>query len=567
MMKKELRVSPHRRMLGREEGIPWVWVTGGALVSVLLMIICLLGYIFSMGLSSLWPRDIYFFDAVTNESGEEVSYVGMYHRDSYLTAASVGTHQEPDEVPNLILYQANQDFAVPEFVYVSRRQLESAVKPREIWYVERLEWGPFVGRVKSLGKKDMKTMSQSTFALKSFAEFQAALALAHERREEWRAYQEDVIVPINHRLEKLRVELKKIRRQEAMGENVSQEWLERVLQETRKLTTAFEEKSVVLRKMQAEDESYTVTLEDIHGETKVIPVSSVVRAFQPNKLGFFGKIGVYAERLREFLMEEPREANTLGGVFPAIFGTVMMTLIMTIAVLPIGVMAAIYIREIAKQGVVVSVVRIAVGNLAGVPSIVYGIFGLGFFCYTIGATIDELFFQDKLPNPTFGTGGILWASLTLAILTLPVVIVSTEEALQAVPRSLREASYGCGATRLQTLLRIVIPKALPGIMTGLILAMARGMGEVAPLLVTGVVKLAPELPLDSFFPFVHLERSFMHLGFHIYDVGFQSRSAEVSRSMVFASTALLVGLVFVLNLIAIRVRSQLRKRFEGRGAF
>jgi phosphate transport system permease protein len=244
-----------------------------------------------------------------------------------------------------------------------------------------------------------------------------------------------------------------------------------------------------------------------------------------------------------------------------------MTLIMTIVVLPAGVMAAIYMREIARQGFLVSVVRVAVGNLAGVPSIVYGIFGLGFFCYGWGAQIDELFFRDKLPSPTFGTGGVLWASLTLALLTLPVVIVSTEEALQAVPRSLREGSYGCGATRLQTLMRVVIPRAMPGVMTGVILAMARGMGEVAPLLVTGVVKLAPQLPVDGDFPFFHLERSFMHLGFHIYDVGFQSRSAEVSRPMVFASTGLLVGLVFVLNLVAIRVRSRLRRRFEGRGAF
>ena len=263
----------------------------------------------------------------------------------------------------------------------------------------------------------------------------------------------------------------------------------------------------------------------------------------------------------EFLTAEPREANTEGGVLPAIFGTFVMTVLLAVAVAPFGIMAALYLREYAKQGRLVSLVRICVNNLAGVPSIVYGVFGLGFFAYILGGTIDQLFFPERLPNPTFGSGGLLWSSLTLAMLTVPVVIVSTEEALAAVPQSMREGSLACGASKWQTIKNIVLPKAMPGIMTGLILAMARGAGEVAPLMLVGVVKIAPSLPLDEFFPFLHLERSFMHLGFHIYDVGFQSRNSEAGKPMVFVTTLLLIALVAVMNATAIYIRNRLKRKY------
>jgi phosphate transport system permease protein len=249
-------------------------------------------------------------------------------------------------------------------------------------------------------------------------------------------------------------------------------------------------------------------------------------------------------------------------VAPAIFGTVIMTLMMSLAVVPLGVLAALYLHEYAKQGLMVSSVRVAVNNLAGVPSIVFGVFGLGFFCYFVGGTIDQLFFPERLPTPTFGGGGILWASLTLALLTVPVVIVATEEALAAVPDGVREASLACGATKFQTIWRVVLPAAIPGILTGTILAMARGAGEVAPLMITGVVKLAPELPVDHLAPFVHLERKFMHLGFHIYDVGFQSPNVEASKAMVYMTTILLLGIVVCLNLTAMQIRGRLREQFR-----
>jgi phosphate transport system permease protein len=278
-------------------------------------------------------------------------------------------------------------------------------------------------------------------------------------------------------------------------------------------------------------------------------------------MGKLATSGLYLHRLWSFVADNPRESNTEGGIFPAIFGTVMMVFLMSFAVAPFGVLAALYLREYAREGLVVRAVRIAVNNLAGVPSIVFGVFGLGFFVYVVGGTIDRLFFPEALPAPTFGTGGILWASVTLALLTVPVVIVATEEGLAAVPRVVREGSLAVGATKFETIWRVVIPAAAPGILTGMILAMARAAGEVAPLMIVGMVKLAPALPIDHRFPFVHLERKFMHLGFHIYDVGFQSPNVEATQPLVFATALLLVLVVMAMNLVAIVVRNRLRSRY------
>lgn len=315
-----------------------------------------------------------------------------------------------------------------------------------------------------------------------------------------------------------------------------------------------------VNKLVAEEKNATYVLQTLDGKRATLATAQVVRATRPNELGIFGKLGVYAARFGEFLWENPREANTEGGIFPVIIGTLIMTLLMCIAVVPFGVVAALYLREYAKQGPVVSAVRIAVNNLAGVPSIVFGIFGLGFFCVIAGGTIDSFFYPERLPSPTFGGGGIMWASFTLALMTVPVVIVATEEALLAVPSSQREASLACGASRFQTVWRVILPQAMPGILTGMILAMARGAGEVAPLMLVGAVKKAETLPVDGYAPFVHLERKFMHLGFHIYDVGFQSPDADSTKPLVFTTTLVLLALVAVLNIAAIRLRNKLRKR-------
>jgi phosphate transport system permease protein len=241
----------------------------------------------------------------------------------------------------------------------------------------------------------------------------------------------------------------------------------------------------------------------------------------------------------------------------------MMVFLMSFAVVPLGVLAALYLREYAKQGTLVRNVRIAVNNLAGVPSIVFGVFGLGFLVYTVGGNIDRLFFPEALPTPTFGTGGILWGALTLALLTVPVVIVATEEGLAAVPQIVRAGSLALGATKWETTWKVVLPAAAPGILTGVILAMARAAGEVAPLMIVGMVKLAPTLPIDGDFPFVHFERKFMHLGFHIYDVGFQSPNVDATKPLVFATALLLILVVTAMNLVAISIRNRLRRKYAG----
>ncbi|MCA9191065.1 MAG: ABC transporter permease subunit [Planctomycetales bacterium] len=317
---------------------------------------------------------------------------------------------------------------------------------------------------------------------------------------------------------------------------------------------------------------------------------------------------------------------------------VVMTVIMTIAVVPFGIMSALYLREYAKSGPLVSLIRISINNLAGVPSIVYGVFGFSFFCYMIGAFVDggaenadlsvfpkpiwfavlavaavagtsafligllsgvsnsakskdtswirrstfvlwllclaamvllifgnpffHGFYQASLPNPTFGKGGLLWGSLTLALLTLPVVIVATEEALAAVPNSLREGSLACGASKWQTIRRIVLPYARPGILTGAILAMARGAGEVAPLMLVGALPSAPDLPADSEFPFVHPSRTFMHLGYQIFTLGFQSQNSEAAKPMVYTCTLLLLAIIATLNISAILLRNRLKRKFQ-----
>ncbi len=325
-----------------------------------------------------------------------------------------------------------------------------------------------------------------------------------------------------------------------------------------------QELDATTERLRTENRAWTFEFTTADGQTVVLPVAQMVQAWQPNRLGFFGKLAVYGTRWQEFLTDDPREANSAGGVFPAIWGTVAMTLIMAVLVAPFGVLAALYLREYASGGPLTAAVRIAINNLAGVPSIVYGAFGLGFFCYGVGGRIDELFFQASIVadnQPTFGAGGLLWASLTLALLTLPVVIVATEEALAAVPKSMREGSYACGASKWQTIRRIVLPRALPGIMTGLILAMARGAGEVAPLMLVGVKKVALDLPIDGTFPFVHAEREFMHLAYLIYDVGFQSPNSQAAKPMVFTITFLLVAIIALLNIAAIFIRSRLKRRY------
>jgi phosphate transport system permease protein len=363
---------------------------------------------------------------------------------------------------------------------------------------------------------------------------------------------------INYALEKLRLKQRSLELKNAWNEQSAKEFADKKLA----YDMDYKNHQVELAGLYQEIRRDSLVATTESGAELAIPLSKIVDVYQPNKMGFFTKITHYFVKLGEFLSEDPREANTEGGIFPAIFGTIMMVMMMSVIVTPFGVIAAVYLREYAKQGFVTQLIRIAVNNLAGVPSIVYGVFGLGFFVYILGGNIDALFFPEASPAPVFGTPGLLWASITLALLTLPVVIVSTEEGLARVPRAIREGSLALGATKIETLWRTVLPMASPAMMTGLILAVARAAGEVAPLMLVGVVKLAPTLPLDGNYPFLHLDRKFMHLGFHIYDVGFQSPNVEAARPLVYATALLLVLVIIGLNLAAIIIRNHLREKYR-----
>jgi phosphate transport system permease protein len=431
--------------------------------------------------------------------------------------------------------------------------------------------------MESLGQGDPVGVAEvhrgAEAALAKFAEFHGQVRERWERRRE---HEKHDIGEVNHLQEEARLEVRKAElalekvHQGGGSDAAAKAELEEAKAEFEKVrATAEQEFARLTTEIQAinrENSRYRMVVKTpgagrIASQTVFEPLDHIVRLYPANHLSLAGKLGVYFGRWHEFLTDEPREANSEGGVFPAIFGTVAMTLIMSLLVVPFGVLAALYLREYAKPGLLVTIVRIAVNNLAGVPSIVFGVFGLGFFCYVMGGSIDDIFFAASLPNPTFGKGGLMWASLTLALLTLPVVIVATEEAVAAVPKSMREGSFACGASKWQTIQRIVLPRAMPGIITGMVLAIARGAGEVAPLMLVGAVKLAPELPVDGIFPFMHPERSFMHLGFHIFDVGFQSQNSEAAKPMVFTTTLLLIAIVALLNFAAIWLRSRLRRKF------
>ncbi|MCH8467590.1 MAG: phosphate ABC transporter permease PstA, partial [Roseinatronobacter sp.] len=439
-----------------------------------------------------------------------------------------------------------------DFRGVADFEVADISQPADFYYFERQVWGVFVGRIAGMQINGQPVAYDP-------AVFRREQVIARERFREIRRIERSEIGRINHQIERERLAQRRALLRD--GEEAAAATLAQSQARIAELQAEFEVLQARVNEIRAVDRGFRVTLEEVGGRTIEPEMSQIVRYFPANTLSVWDKARIYGSRWVEFVSAEPREANTQGGVLPAIFGTVAMTLLMVVFVAPFGVITALYLREYAKQGRITSIVRISVNNLAGVPSIVYGVFGLGFFAYTMGGTIDQLFYPENLPNPTFGKGGILWASLTLALLTVPVVIVATEEALAAVPRSMREGSLACGASKWQTIRYVVLPKALPGIMTGMILAMARGAGEVAPLMLVGVVKLAPALPIDSFYPFIHLDRSFMHLGFHIFDVGFQSRNSEAGKPMVFVTTLLLLTLIVIMNATAIIVRNRLKRKY------
>jgi phosphate transport system permease protein len=529
-----------------KSGDPFIWLTGGALAFSLVMVAGLVLLILWSGLGFFWPT------AVTRLVLADTSTIlgQIVEREAIpRPGAPVGT---PPQY-RLKVRQGNRDLYGADFIWVDEAQIVTRDEPPEAAVIERREWGNFYGFIKEV-RDHGQVVAQGPE--QGWAALQARLPEVTRVYDAIRRIETKEIGAINYAQEQIRLAL---RRLELQGIRAGPP-VQRLQRELDGLQTQYAEQAEALTRLRA-GLTASVVLSAARNMEKELPISQVVRAYRPNLMSFPEKLGFYATKLWEFVADDPRESNTEGGVFPAIFGTVMMVLIMSLAVTPLGVIAAFYLREYAKQGPFVSAVRIAVNNLAGVPSIVFGVFGVGFFIYFMGGTIDRLFFPESLPTPTFGTGGILWASLTLALLTVPVVIVATEEGLAAIPGGMREASLALGATKFETTIRVVLPSVMPSVLTGLILAMARAAGEVAPLMITGVVKLAPALPIDRFWPILHLERKFMHLGFHIYDVGFQSPNVDAARPMVFTTTMLLLVIVVVLNLTAITLRNRLRKKY------
>jgi len=528
-----------------KSGNAFIWLTGMTAGIGLLMIGGLIVLILANGLGIFWPRKV---EELTLKDGHKV--LGEIWNRERIPGAP------PNAAATRIRVKvANRDFYGLDFRWINEADIVSRRQPDSVFVLERLAWGNFFGYLTELSRSGeivAKGAAQTSLALAQ------PLAAAEEIAAQIQNLEKEVIGDINYGIEQRRLLIRGLSLQQNAQAASTQQKLE---SEIAALQEEYDQHENQLERLREQGYAYQLTLQTGDGRAKTMSLLEIVRAFQPNQMSWLEKTGLYASRTWEFFFDEPREANMEGGVFPAIFGTVLMVLVMSLAVVPLGVLTAIYMREYAKQGVFVRALRIAVNNLAGVPSIVFGIFGLGFFIYVVGGTIDKLFYPEALPTPTFGTGGILWAALTLALLTVPVVIVTTEEGLAAVPRAIREASLALGATKFETLWRVLIPSASPAILTGLILAMARAAGEVAPLMITGVVKLAPSLPLDSHFPYLHLERKFMHLGFHIYDVGFQSPNVEASLPMVYATTLLLILIVLVMNLAAIVLRNRLRKRF------
>ena len=566
MRRSESRASQGRGVVKRRSlghwlrgGAPGVWLSGGAVAIAVLMTLGLIGIIAVRGLAHFWPAEV--VQARYTPPGLEPRLVlgEVVEREAVpaarLQSAGMTLPAGSGETLTRELFKlGNRDLYGSDFVWLIGDWLQDRQTPADVLVLERREWGNFYGYALEV-REEGRQVAKGAAAV---PELQRRLLRTRDLSERLERLEKHDIGSVNHALERLRLEGRGLELDGRLDATAQADLAARRTE----LEARYSDLEDQLAGLRQERRRDSVVLRDVEGRTLELNLARIVRAYQPNAMGVGAKLGFYGSKLWEFLSADPREANTEGGVFPAIFGTVMMTLLMAVIVTPFGVIAAIYLREYARQGPLTRTIRIAVNNLAGMPAIVYGVFGLGFFVYVLGGSLDQLFFQASLPAPTFGTPGLLWASLTLAILAVPVVIVATEEGLARIPRSIREGSLALGATQAETLWKVVLPLASPAMMTGLILAMARAAGEVAPLMLVGVVKLAPSLPLDGNYPYLHLDQKIMHLGFHIYDVGFQSPNVEAARPLVYATALLLVLVIAGLNVSAVLLRNRLREKYR-----
>jgi len=541
-----------------KSGKPWIWLTGGAVSVSLISVFGLLLLIGWKGLIYFWPTPL---SVWTDSNGHRI--VGQVYQRSTIPISrlSDGQNDLPKEViarggvEQLSIKVANRELYPLDFISVLQPNLSEAKFPIEWAVLERDQNGSFFGKPMAYITKHGRYTSNVKSHLKYGVDFANSLRVEIDR------ILNVEVREIGWELSQLRLNKRKV---EFEGK-LTTAYLDEYDIKKKALESLISEAEAKLEQLRIKLSEEYLVIEDMSGGVHQVSLSDILDAWYPNDMTYVEQFFHWVKQVKKFILDNPREANSEGGVFPAIFGTVFLVLMMSVVVTPLGVLAAVYLHEYAENNVLTRTIRVAVINLAGVPSIVYGVFGLGFFVYTIGGSIDEIFYADKLPTPTFGTPGILWSALTLALLTLPVVIVSTEEGLGRIPTSVRHGSYALGATQFETLWRIVLPMASPAIITGLILAIARAAGEVAPLMLVGVAKLAPSLPVDSHYPYVHFERKFMHLGYHIYDVGFQTPNIEAARPLVYATSFLLVMVVVGLNLTAINIRNKLREKYRALG--
>ncbi len=534
-------------------GSPWIWLSAGGVSISLISVLGLLWLIASRGLSYFWPSELYQFD-LTDEHGINSVVIGeIYDREqipvSQLAHLNLSLEPSQEVLERLLIKTGNRELVSLDFRWLLSHNITKTQTPDDLAVVERRTHGNFYGYIESVVVDGMKVTNNQLDEL---------LARVEHFQEKIDSLQKSDIGAINYQLERLRLKTRKYQLDNKLSPAVQVE-IDRAIATLNKNYAKLEQELMGYREEISRDH---IVMRAMDGQLVTINFENVLKVSFNNTFTLLEKVAMFFSQIGSFLIDDPREANTEGGVFPAIFGTVLMVLLMTVIVSPFGVIAAIYLHEYAGNNAFTKLLRIAVINLAGVPSIVYGVFGLGFFVYMVGGSLDQLFYSENLPSPTFGTPGVLWSALTLAILTLPVVIVSTEEGLSRIPSAMRHGSLALGATKAETLWRIILPIASPAIMTGIILAIARAAGEVAPLMLVGVVKMAPNLPLDGNFPFLHLDRKFMHLGFHIYDVGFQSPNVEAARPLVFATALLLVTIIVALNMTAVSIRNKLRERYK-----
>jgi phosphate transport system permease protein len=544
-----------------KSGAPWIWLNAGAIAICMVMVVGLLALIAVRGFGHFWPSKIV-ETTFTAVDGRQTRVLGEMVRSQTVPAAviresGVEVAAGTELLTRHLIKQGNREFG-SDFVWHLEVGMGPLSNPPAAIMLERREWGNFYGFPLEL--RDGERVVAEGAAL--WPELLKRVERGNRIHAEIRRLERKEIGGINHRMERVRLAERRLELGGAADEGELAAQREALAAERRALDLEYQGFQQQLDQLHREVRRDTLLAEVMDGRQVEVPVANIVRAVQPNAMSAGAKIGHYGSALWEFLSGDPREANTEGGIFPAIFGTVTMVFIMSIMVTPFGILAAIYLREYAKDGPLLRLIRISVYNLAGVPSIVFGVFGLGFFVYFVGGNIDRLLYPEALPAPTFGTPGLFWVSLTLALLTLPVVIVATEEGLSRIPTTIRHGSLALGATKAETLWRVVVPLATPAMMTGLILAIARAAGEVAPLMLVGVVKLAPTLPVDGIFPFVHMERKIMHLGFHIFDVGFQSPNVEAARPLVYATALTLVVIIIALNLTAVRIRNHLREKYR-----